>query len=128
MGLCVDLHLAKQEEIEVAGDVEGPSVFLAGFLEGFLGEAKHIKPCVGESVKAAQDVQHLIADLRSKNFNSTIADLQALVTDAMADVQACKAIGKDLAPFVAAFKDVHGLKGLVKKIEDNFLAHDKEIL
>merc|ERR1712072_966312 len=75
-------------------------VFLAGLLEGFLGQGKYIKACVGETVKATKDLQHLVADLKSKNFNRTVADVQLLVTDVMADVQACKGIGKDLKPFM----------------------------
>jgi hypothetical protein len=127
--LCVDLHLAKQKTVAMHEDVGmGGQVFMEGFLQGFLGDAKYIKACVSESVEVAQDIKHLVADVRSRNLNKTISHFQALVTDAMADVQACKAIGKDLAPFLAAFKGVHSIKGLVKKLENNFLAHDEEIL
>merc|ERR1719263_544891 len=103
-------------------------VFLAGFVEGFLGEAKHIKACISDSMKVGADAGHLVADLRAKNWNGTISDVQALVTDALEDVKVCKEIGKDLGPFMAAFKDVHGIKDLMNQLKTNFLAHDKEIL
>lgn len=73
-------------------------------------------------------MQALVADLKSKNFNKTIADVQALVGDVMADLKACKDAPKDLAPLLAAFKGIHSIKDLMKKLEDNFLAHDKQIL
>jgi len=107
---------------------EHGEVFLAGFLEGFLGEAEHIKACVNDSDKAAKDVRQLLADLKSKEFNRTVADVEVLVTDIMADAKACKDIGKDFAPIMAAFKDVHSIKDAMKKVKENFLAHDKEIL
>jgi len=124
--LCVDLHLAKQQLGEEVGD--HGQVFLEGFLEGFLGECEHLKACISESAKAAKDARALVADLKSKNFNKTIADVQALVGDVMADLKACKDAPKDLAPLLAAFKGVHSIKDLMKKFEDNFLAHDKQIL
>jgi hypothetical protein len=127
--LCVDLHLAKQKTLSKHEDVGmGGQVFMEGFLEGFIGDAKHIKACVSESVGVAKDVAHLVADVKSRDLNKFISDLQALLSDAMADVKACRAIGKDLAPFMAAFKGVHSIKDLAKKLENNFLAHDEEIL
>lgn len=103
-------------------------VFMAGFLDGFLGDAEHIKACAGDSMKVLTDVQHFVADIKERNFNKTIEDLQAMVTDTLDDVQECTKIGTDLAPFMDIFKDVHGIKDIVKKVEDNFLAHDKQIL
>jgi hypothetical protein len=103
-------------------------VFMAGLLEGFLGQGKYIKACVSETVKAGKDVKKLVADIKARNLTRTINDVESLVTDAMADVQACKDISKDLKPFLDAFKGVHSVKELMEKIEENFLAHDKEIL
>jgi hypothetical protein len=103
-------------------------VFLAGFLEGFLGDSKHIEACIGGSVKVAEDAQHLLGDLKSHKFNKTIIDLQSLVTDAMADVKACKDIRKDLKEFMSAFKNVHSISDLGRALKENFLAHDREIL
>jgi len=103
-------------------------VFLAGFLEGFLGDSKHITACVGGSVKVAKDATHLLGDLKSRKFNATISDLQTLVADAMADVKACKHIGDDLKAFMSSFKDVHSIGDLGRAMKENFLAHDREIL
>jgi hypothetical protein len=103
-------------------------VFLAGFFDGFLGEAKHIKACISDSEKVATDAGHLVADLKSRNWNSTIEDVQALVTDAMADLKVCKEIGKDLAPFTGAVKDIHSIGDFMQALKKNFLKHDKEIL
>jgi hypothetical protein len=103
-------------------------VFLAGFLEGFLGKAEHIKACIDESVVARKDAQRLLADLRSKDFNRAVADVGALVADVMGERTICKGAGKDLEPIMAAFKDVHSIKDLMNKLKENFLAHDKEIL
>merc|ERR1711907_222335 len=80
------------------------------------------------SMTAAEDVQHLVADLKSRDLNKTIADAEALFTDAMADVKACKDVGKDLAGLMAAFKDVHSIKDLMNALKEHFLAHDKEVL
>merc|ERR1711907_426503 len=80
------------------------------------------------SMTAAEDVQHLVADLKSRDLNKTIADAEALFTDAMADVKACKDIGKDLAGLMAAFKDVHSIKDLMNALKEHFLAHDREVL
>lgn len=103
-------------------------VFLAGFVEGFLGDAKHIKACISDSAKVGSDAGHLLADLKAKNWNSTITDVQALVTDAIEDVSVCKEIGKDLAPFIGAVKDVHGFKDIMAALKNNFLDNDKKIL
>jgi len=103
-------------------------VFLAGLMEGFLGDGKYIKACVSDSMKAEKDVVQLLKDLKSRNFNRTIADVEALVTDAMADVKACKDAGKDLKVILQAFKDVHSIKDLMNKLKEDFLSHDKAIL
>jgi hypothetical protein len=95
-------------------------VFLVGFLEGFIGSSKHIKACAGQSMKVATDAGHLLGDLKSRNLNKTFTDLQSLVTDVMGEPAACQDMGKDLAPFLAAFKK--------PQFKENFLAHDKEIL
>merc|ERR1712224_399702 len=58
----------------------------------------------------------------------TVTDVEKLVTDAIADVQACRDIGKDLKPFMDAFKGVGSIKELAEKIKENFLAHDRKIL
>jgi C1A family cysteine protease len=103
-------------------------VFMAGFLEGFLGKAEHIKACIADSEKTEQAVVKFIADLKAHKFNQTIADVQAVISDVTEDLSACKDAGKDLTPILTAFKDVHSIKDLVKKIKENFLAHDKEFL
>lgn len=103
-------------------------VFFTGFLEGFLGDSEHIKACVTDSVKAAEDVGSLLADIKSRNFNKTVADVQALVADVSADVKACKDVGQDLQELMAAFKDVHSIKDLMNALKEHFLAHDREVL
>jgi ribosome-binding protein aMBF1 (putative translation factor) len=103
-------------------------VFLAGFMEGFVGDAKHIKACASESMQAVTDVQHFVADLKAKKWEDAVPDLQALVTDVLDDIATCKKIGKDLGPFMSILKDVHGIKDILQKVENNFLAHDKQIL
>merc|ERR1711998_276773 len=68
----------KQTRSLVIGDSEVTAqlqdhgeVFLAGFLEGFLGDSEHIKACISGSATAAKDAKKLLAGLQSKNFNST---------------------------------------------------------
>jgi len=118
--------LGKQVRSIVIGDklsaeLQLPAeVFVVGFLEGFLGSSKHIKACVGQSMKVAKDAGHLVGDLKSRNLNKTFTDLESLVTDAMGEPAACADLGKDLAPFLAAFNKPH--------FKENFLAHDREIL
>jgi hypothetical protein len=101
---------------------------MEGFLEGFLGDAKHIKACIAQSVKTEGDLVKMISDIRAHKFNQTISDIQALVADAAEDISTCKDAGQDLKPFMAAFKDVHSIKDLIQKLKDNFLAHDKEFI
>lgn len=116
-----DKHLSV--EVEDHG-----KVFMAGFLEGFLGDAKHIKACISDSMKVAEDFEHLVGDLKARNWNKTVADVEAIFTDVMDDVNVCKKIGKDLEGLMAAFKDVHSIKDLMQSLKEHFLAHDREVL
>merc|ERR1712070_29943 len=129
------LDLGKQARSLMIGDQVSSlhvaahgKVFMEGFIEGFIGKAEHIKACISDSAKTEQALMKLISDLKAKRFNQTISDIQTLVSDATEDLAACKDVPKDLAPLLAAFKDVHSIKDLVKKLKSNFLAHDKEIL
>merc|ERR1711998_93507 len=101
---------------------------LEGFITGFIGEAKHIKACVAQSEHLIKDSAALLADLKAKQFNSTVQDIQALVQDVGAELPACKGAGKDLKPILEAFKGVHSIKDLTEKLKNNFLAHDRDIL
>lgn len=103
-------------------------VFMEGFLDGFIGKAEHIKACLADASKTEHALMKFLSDVKAHKFNQTISDIQALVSDATADLAACKDAPKDLAPLLAAFKDVHNIKDLVNKLKENFLAHDKEFL
>jgi hypothetical protein len=103
-------------------------IFMEGFLEGFLGNGKHIKACIAESVKTEEDLVKMISHLKAHNFNASISDIQALVTDVSQDISTCKDAGKDLKPIMDAFKGVHSIKDLMNKLKENFLAHDKEFI
>jgi hypothetical protein len=103
-------------------------IFLAGFFEGFLGEAEHIKACVAEFERNGKDVHKFLKDLKSKEFSHAVADLGLIVMDAMKEKKACTGVGKDLEPLMAALKDVHSIKDLMSKLKENFLAHDRKLL
>jgi len=129
--------LGKQVRSMVIGDqsslmVTAPGgVFMAGFIEGFIGKAEHIKACMAQSVKTEQTLVKLVSHImkyKFKHIKTTIGDIQALIADAAEDLSTCKGAGKELAPLFAAFKGVHSIKDLAKKLENNFLAHDKQIL
>lgn len=126
--LCVSLHLAKAAEILDAEVGDHGQIFLEGFISGFIGEAKHIKACVAQSEQMIKDSAALVADLKARNFNSTVQDIQALVMDVGAELPSCKGAGEDLKPILEAFKGVHSIKDLMEKLKNNFLAHDRDIL
>jgi hypothetical protein len=89
--------LGKQMRSVVIGDqlsspkvTGGGKIFMEGFLEGFLGKAEHIKACVGNLGKTEQTLMKLIGDVKSHQINSTISDIQELVSDAAEDLSTCR--------------------------------------
>jgi hypothetical protein len=129
------LDLGKQIRSVVIGDQfsspqlgDHGKIFMEGFLEGFIGEAKHIKACVGQSEACLSDAGSMISDLKARKITEAVNDLQALVGDIGSVLPTCKDAVKDLAPLLTAFKDVHGIKDLMNKLKNNFLAHDKEMI
>merc|ERR1712070_365963 len=108
------VDLGKQIRSVVIGDQfsspmvgDDGKIFMEGFIEGFIGEAKHIKACVAQSAKSEQDVVKMIGDLKARKFTEAVSDLQALVGDIGEVLPTCKGAVMDLAPILAAFKDVH---------------------
>jgi len=127
--------LGKQVRSLVIGDqkslmLPGPpsKIFMKGFVEGFLGKAEHIKACIDHVADTSKTLAKMISDIKSHQFNSTISDIQELVSEVAEDLSSCKGAGQDLAPLLTAFKDVHSIKDLTNKLKDNFLAHDKEMI
>jgi len=118
---------ASVEETASVGGIPG-QVFLEGFISGFIGDAPHITKCIVQSEQMIKDGVALIADLKAHKFNQTVQDIEALVQDVGAELPSCKSAGKDLKPFLEAFKGVHSIKDLTEKLKNNFLAHDRDIL
>lgn len=97
-------------------------------MEGFIGKADHIQACIAQSEKTEQALEKFMSDIKAQKFERAISDVQASIADVTEDLSTCKDAGKDLAPILAAFKDVHSIKDLMHRIKENFLAHDKDFL